>query len=128
MSDVSQVVAEILAGRHDGGLLTIVEAVKERLSKGTTRFCWRLRYDDLEVTEETVTVGEIRLVEKSSGVNWMELDPATSAEHFAALLTVLLHTRSGMKSADATAAVEAIPMGELLDHLTQYELAPAPKD
>lgn len=128
MSDVSQTVAEVLAGRHDGDLLTLVEAVKERLSKGASRVCWRLTYDDLEVTEESVTIGEIRLVEKSIGANWMSLDPASSAEHFAALLTVLLHTRLGLKSSEAQAKVEAIPMGDLLKHLTQYELAPAPKD
>lgn len=128
MSDVSQVVAEILAGRYDGSLLVVVEAVQKRLTDGPGQTRWRVTYDDLVVTEESVTVGEIRKLEKLLGVGWMQIDPQTSGEHFAGLLTILLCSRKDMKPKDATDLVEAIPMGDLLSHLDQYELTPAPKD
>lgn len=128
MSDVSQVVAEILAGRFDGELLTLVEAVQVRFKSGPGQTRWRIRFDDLEVTEETITVGEIRRLEKALGVGWMDIDPQGSAEHFSVLLAVLLATRCDMSATDAQAKVDAIPMGDLLSHLDSYELTPAPKD
>ena len=134
MTDTAKVVGEILAGGHDGHTLEIVEAVQVRMATGFVQTRWILRHGDIEVTEETVTVGEIRTVEqylsaaRGGRVTWLQIDPRENAGDFMAVLAVLLQTRGGMSLPEAEKVVAGIAMGDIKEHIDQYELAPAPKD
>lgn len=124
----AKVNAEILAGRYDGHLVELVEAVQQRFNSSDARKFWRITFDDLEWTEETVTLGEVATVERVLGVTWHDIDPAASAGHLQALIAAhLAEGDAELKFGDAMAKAKTMPMGDLLDVLSHYEKTTAPK-
>lgn len=124
----SKLTAEILAGRYDGSLVDLVDAVRERFAASDVRKFWRIRFDGDEWTEETVTLGEIAAVERMLGLTWHQIDPAAAGTHLQALIAAHLAERDDdVKFADALVLAKKMPMGDLLDVLSHYEKPEAPK-
>jgi hypothetical protein len=134
LSDTAKVVGEILAGGHDGRVLQIIEAIQVRMRQGSTQTYWRIRYDDLEVTQQSVTVGEMRtacdLLSAARGERVMMLDvhPEAEAGDFIAVLAAVLQHRKNVPFVEAERQIAAVPMGDLMACVDLYEVAPAPKD
>lgn len=117
-----KVIADIRAGRHDGQLLSIVESIRARLAAagGATR--WKITVDGFELTEESVTVREVRLAQEIAGCTWHDLDPRSNADHFAAVVVAHLVKVKGMPRAEAEARVDEMPMSEVTSALAEYEV------
>lgn len=134
MSDTDRVVGEILAGGHDGNVLKIIEAVQTRMAQGSTQTYWRIRYDGFEVTEQSITAGEMRtvcdLLTAARGQRvWMgDVHPEMEPGDFIAVLSTALQTRQGLSLNDAVKRCEAIPMQQLRESVDLFEVSPAPKD
>lgn len=119
--------AEILAGAFDGSLIEIVDAIRERFDRSESRKMWRIRFDGDEWTEETITLGEVAMAERALGLTWLQIDPAAAGSHLQALIAAHIAERDGAKYGDALNVAKAMPMGDLLDVLSHYEKAEAPK-
>ena len=134
MTDTSVVVGEILAGGHDSRLLPIIEAVQVRMAQGASATYWRIRYDGLEVTEQSITAGEMRTVcdllaaARGHRVFMGDVHPELEAGDFIAVLATVLQTRQSLPLNEAEKKVAAVPMDELRTMVDLYEVAPAPKD
>lgn len=134
--DVGLIKDWIKSGELDGSLVEIVETVRLRFDNGGTAQRWKITHDLGEFTEDDLTLGEARLVERISGTNWGLLNPVASASECVAIIAACLHTRhrkslkftrdgpqgeawdlaSKMTARDAVAAISA------------YEVEAAPKD
>lgn len=134
MNETDRVVADILAGKHDGHVLHVIEAVQTRMAQGHTQTYWRIRIDGIEVTEQSVTAGEMRtvcdLLSAARGQRvWMgDVHPELEPGDFIAVLSTVLQSRQGMSLSEAVKRCEAIPMQELREAVDLYEVAPSPKD
>jgi hypothetical protein len=126
-------VAHILAGRHDGHLVHITQACFERLRATEARVQWRLTFDGDTWDADTVTIGELALVEKllvEAGYDgtYLKIDPKASIWHRALLIIAHLHKVHGVELPQALARVEALSAKEQDDIITMYEVPAAPKD
>lgn len=127
-----KVVAEILAGRHDGHLVDLTEAVVERIRSSTVRICWRLRIDGDVWDENTVTAGELACAEKLLSTerrpfSYTQLEPKSSIGHRTALVVAHLHKIQGADIKDAVQRAEAITLAEHEKLLELYEVTDDPK-
>lgn len=125
---IADLSAEIIEGRYDGHMVDIVQAVQARFMKSSSRKLWRIRFGGDEWTEESITLGEVTMVERALNVPWTELDPAAEGKHLEAPIAAHIAKRDGVKFSEALTEAESMTMGELLEVLTHYEKAPAPKD
>ena len=128
-----KVIAEILAGRHDGHIGDIIEAVMQHMRASTIRMYWRFRLDDDTWDQDTVTTGELVFAEKLLSMpgrpfSYTELDPLKHLDHRVALLMAHLHKIGGLDISDARARVEAITLPEQETVVEMYEVGDAPKD
>lgn len=126
-------VAEILAGRHDGRLVDLAEAIAQRIRSSSVRVCWRLRLDDDVWDEDTVTGGEIATVERmlskrDQQFSYTQLDPKTLMGHRTALVVAHLHKVGGLQIDEAITRAEALTLAQHRDLLELYEVVDAPKD
>lgn len=134
MSDTASVVGEILAGGHDGRVLEIVQAIQQRLALGATQTYWRIRWDDMEVTQQSVTAGEMRtacgLLSAARGqrVPMLDVHPEVEAGDFIAVVAAVLHHRQGLPLGEAERLIAGTSLSELMERVDLYEVAPAPKD
>ncbi len=131
MSDTAQVVGEILAGGHDGKVLEIIQAIQTRMATGATQTYWRIRWDDdLEVTEHTITAGEMRTVcqllsaARGQRVVVTDLHPEADPGDLIAVVSTVLQTRRGVPLPEATRQIEATPMAYLMGKVDLYEVPP----
>lgn len=115
-----KVIAEILAGRHDGKLLDIVKAVAKRGESGETGLLWRIDLDGDIWDAETVTLGELRYVEQVTGLSWFQLDPKKYMLHFAALVTAH-YKAQGLDHEAALAKADGISQTQALKAIDLYE-------
>lgn len=121
-----KVVAAIVAGRCDGTLADVIEAVKQRASSGATAICWRVTWGDLVVDEENLTINEWRLVAKQTGKQLGEVHPSDPID-CAAIITAGLVERSGMKPSEAFDSLKTATVVQMLRAVSDYEAVP-PKD
>lgn len=134
MTDTAKVTADILAGRHDGKLVQIIEAIQHRMASGAAQTYWRIRWDDLEVTEQSITAGEMRTVlqylsaARGQRVMMLDVHPEVEPGDFIAVLATVLQSRKDIPLKEAERQIEAIPIADLLAAVDIYEMAPAPKD
>lgn len=134
MTDTAKVTADILAGRHDGKLIQIIEAIQHRMSSGAAQTYWRIRWDDLEVTEQSITAGEMRTViqylsaARGQRVTVVDVHPELEPGDFIAVLATVLQSRKGVALKEAEKLIGDVPMADLLAAVDMYEVAPAPKD
>lgn len=134
MTDTGKVVGEILAGGHDGKLIEIIEAIQHRMASGAAQTYWRIRWDDLEVTEQSITAGEMRTViqylsaARGKRVTVVDVHPELEPGDFIAVLATVLQSRKDIPLKEAEKQIGDVPMADLLAAVDVYEVAPAPKD
>lgn len=118
---ITKLQAEILAGRYDGHLVDVTEAIAARLRSGATSMLWRITLPDGETWDaETVTIGEIRYAESVTGKSYLELNPGKSMIEFVAL--VAGHYKSqGMDTKDAVAKADALTQRDAVAAVELYE-------
>jgi len=132
--DPSQkVIAEILAGRHDGNLGELMEAVVEHMRATSIRMYWRFNLDGDTWDQDTVTTGELVLAEEllsteKRPMSYTELEPLKFLHHRTALLVAHLYKVRGLKKPEALARVEALTLAEQEKLMDMYEVGDAPKD
>jgi len=130
MADAQSVVDDILAGHYDGDLADFIAAARQRVTEGATSLRWRISFDGDTWDEDTITVGEMRFVEQTTGKKWSDIEPpVSSASNLAAFMVGHLHKVKGMTRADAIAKVDELTAKEALDLVSEYEVVkPAPKE
>lgn len=126
--ETDDVVAAVLNGDFDDDLTDLVAAVRERTRSGLVEMCWRLPFDDVDITEENLTVGEAKLIEAATGESITRLPIAGSAKNIAAVIVSVLIQRQGMKAADAFELVDKRSVKELLGLVNEYAVTNPPKD
>jgi len=130
--DIKRLSANIMRGDHDGELAQLVEAVRYRFANGPGVMRWALKHvgpeHTVEVTEDDLTLAEARAVEKATFRSWADVDPIASADCCCALMCVVLERRNGLSAEDAAAYVDSLPVSEVVDAITRYEVADGPFD
>lgn len=112
--------AELLAGRHDDSLGTILEALSHRILE-TNTLRWRLVIPQVTVSEEDMTLGEAFLLERILGTTWALIDPKASAEQCRAILQVAVHKRTDVSMEEAGKVVDGLTVGDIGRSLTMYQ-------
>lgn len=136
--DVVDVTTAIEAGDLDGHLDDVVLAIVDRARSGATTFYWRITADGDEWTQETVTLGELKLAEqhakftdvmgRTRRATMAEIDPRGSAEHLVALLIAHFVKADGHSLSDAVKKAENYPASSLAEMVGEYEVVRPPKD
>lgn len=121
-------IQEIMAGRCDGELLSILEAVQTRIVAGEARFQWCITWGDLEVTEDNLLLDEAISVEEATGTTWASIDPARNARQCRAILRACLISRRGLTPTEADAELAKVGVTEIVGCLSRVEVNPAPLD
>lgn len=116
-----RVLAELADGRHDGRLIELLEAIGERAKSEETSMLWRITLGNETWDAETVTIGEIRFVEKTAARSWLAVNPSKYMDHMVALVTARYHKVHGMDLDAAIAKAEAISEAEAVAAVDWYE-------
>lgn len=119
-------IAEIKAGRMDGHLADVQEAMRERVLSQATSMRWQLNHPDVQVREDDLTLEEAEMIERVTGMSWATIDPYSSAVECRAILTVCLQKRCGKTPAEAAAITGKIPVTEATELLSTYEVTAGP--
>lgn len=122
-----RVLDDIKAGRLDGSITSIIEAITDRVREGSVIMRWHVHLDDLDVSEDDLTIDEAYRVERESGGNWSDINPLQSAAHARALLVALFQTRKGLPYDEAVFEVGQLTVAATLAAVTQ-EAQPGPLD
>jgi len=138
MVDLVDITTAIEAGELDGHLDDIAAALVDRVRTGATAFYWRITIDGDTWDQETVTLGELKFAEQHAKVTdatgrlrraaFAEIDPRSSAEHLAAILTAHFHKADGLPLTDAVKKAENYPASALIEAVGEYEVVRPPKD
>jgi hypothetical protein len=105
-----------------------VNACRDRALHGQRELRWRISLNGDTWDEDTVTIGEIRMVERTTGTNWAELSPLVSADVATAFFIAHWHKVGGMELAEAWDKVEAINAKAVIDAVSEYEVEASGKD
>lgn len=127
-SPVDKLKDDILAGKFDGNLDTIVLAIHERALTEATQIRWSFEIDGERVREDDLSLGVTSMVERITKADWSQFDPRLSAENCRVLLAVYLHKRDGIPLKDAEAKVEALNHYEVGKTFSVYEVPQVPLD
>lgn len=127
--DHKQVIADIETGEYDGRLAEIIGAARQRITEAGNSVRWRITIGDETWTQDTVTMGEERLVEAHTGVNWDQLAPLRSAEVTTAYIAAHWHKIGGLSWKDALDKADQLSVKEAIGAVTEDEVPKAdPKD
>ena len=118
---------DIEAGKHDDELAAIAQAIRDRYDEIGRSMAWRITINGDTWDEDTVTIGEIRMVERTTGLNWGELAPLVSADVATAFIIAHWHKVGGMDLKDAWDKAEALVTKDVIAAVTEYE-KPAGKE
>ncbi|GEM_PF-1741291 len=118
--------ASILSGDLDGHLADVLASIVKRQQSGFSTMRWRLRIDDVEITEDDMTLAEAKTVEKITSLSWVMIEPTRSAVHMSAILVAAAHHRDGLTVEAAEERVDAHTANEIMGALDQYEVNPSP--
>lgn len=126
-ANTQKVVAEVLAGRHDGQLVDIMEAIGQRVRTSDVRLCWRLRLDGEAWDEQTITSGELAFAEKLLKISYVGIEPKSRIEHRIALVIAHLHKVHGVEVEKAVERAEAMTLPDQEQMFEMYEVDDNPK-
>lgn len=126
--DSNRIIAEVLAGQHNDSLPDLFSAVLKAVSSEDMGVRWAVDYEGLEVTEDTLTVGECVAIEEETGLTWARIQPSRSALMARAVLTAALVARKGMGKDEARERVDAIPALQFLKMVREYVVPASPLD
>jgi hypothetical protein len=125
-----RILEDIAAGKADGDLNAIAEAIGNRVMAGAVASRWKIELDGMTVTEDDITLDEAALVQEAAGIVWRNLDPLRSAVHARALILVCLQTRKGLTEDEAkgrTATLGALETIEAISHVLDAETPTTPQ-
>lgn len=125
-SEWDDFVQHIRLGKYDGHLQDVMSAIQFRAAGGATSFRWRLTFDDVTITEDDITLGELVKIEKALDVSWVSINPARSAEQITTILSVAMKHRTDLSDDEVDETVAAITASEATDALDQYEVVQPP--
>lgn len=126
--DGPAIVMAILSGEVDDELTDVHAAIKRRVAESSTRVCWRISFDGIDITEENQTVVEVEAVERATTKRWGQFSPYHSAVECAAIVIAALVHRQGMTPRAAEESVGQRPAQDLMRCIDEYVLTDAPKD
>lgn len=118
----------IAAGDYDDHLGAIFEALQVRFNEGAATSRWVINFEDLQVTEDDLTLDEAFLIEKVAGCTWDEIDPVRSAAHCRAILVACMGQRLSLKSDEVEERLKTIKVIDLLKCIKREVVVPAPLD
>lgn len=121
-----KIVAEILAGRHDGKLADIQQAMRERVLSQATSMRWKITHPEVEITEDDLTLEEAELIERVTRQSWAQIDPYASAVECRAILTVCLQKRAGKTPKEAADLTAKLTVTSTTEMLSSYEVTAGP--
>lgn len=128
VTPTQQVAKDIAMGEHDGGLSDIFAAFLARLKETDQTRKWMLTLDDLEVTQEELTLDECVRLEEETGETWAEMaPPMSSATQAKRILVMFLETRLGLTPLEAAERAGAMTAPEVEQAYSAY-VADNPKD
>lgn len=125
-NNADKLIAEILAGRMDGRLADVQEAMRERVLSQATSMRWQLNHPDVQVREDDLTLEEAEMIERLTGQSWATIDPYSSAVECRAILAVCLQKREGKSPSEAAAITGKIPVTDVTGMLSTYEVTAGP--
>jgi hypothetical protein len=128
VADADQIVEDIASGHYDGDLAEIVMACRVRSVASDRSLRWRITLAGETWDEDTITIGEIRLVERTTGKNWAELTPLMSADVLTAFVIAHLHKVNRVDLKEAWDQAEALNAKDLLNAVSEYEVGEPGKD
>jgi hypothetical protein len=121
---------DIAAGEHDDDLADIAAAVRDRANEIGRKFAWRITIDGDTWDEDTVTIGEVRHVERITGINWSDLAPLVSADVATQFIIAHWNQVDGMKLEKAWDKAQKLTAKDVIAAVSEYETAgkgqPAP--
>lgn len=128
MADHKPFLVGIEAGDYDGGLADIVAACRERAEEADRSLRWRITIDGETWDEDTITIGEMRFVERATDTNWALLTPLKSADVLTSFVIARWHKVGGMDLQAAWEKAEALNAKALVEAVSEYEVDGAGKD
>jgi hypothetical protein len=127
MGDVSALKDAIFSGDYEGHETEILEALRLRQELGIVKYCWRVEWDGMEITEDNMTLGEARKVEQLVGQVWGG-NPALSARHLNGYLVAAYMHRQDKTEDEARELADKAPAKELVKAISEYTEVEPPKD
>ena len=121
-----ELVTHLQGGTYDGHWKQILDAFKFRASVGEVGMRWRLDLCGMDITEDSLTVGEAEDIEEATRTNWQQLAPGRSARTCRTILQVCLQSRKGLTVEEARETARAVTIAELLEGFSEYEVAAPP--
>lgn len=118
----------VKAGDYDGHLNELLEAIRLRLTHGTTEIRWKVTYDGEEITQDSLTLAEAAFVERTTLTSWANLNPTNSAGECQAIIAMALHMRQGVPRKEAMDRAGAIGLEDAVAAVGSYEVQRVPKD
>lgn len=119
-------IEDIQLGKYDGELIDIAQAVRDRYDEIGRQAKWRITIDGETWDQDTVTIGEVRLVEATTGVNWSQLSPLGSAATATAFIMAHWHKVNGVELHEAWDKADALSAVDVIAAVSEYE-SPAGK-
>lgn len=116
--DATSVVDTIKSGEFDDDLSEIIDAVRARFAERGSY--WRIGFEDLDITEENLTIAEGTMVERATERFLSRVDPAASTTHAAAIITAALVHRRNMTIDTATKYLQRVTAKEVAQACTRY--------
>jgi hypothetical protein len=127
MIDPKMTIADIEAGELDDGLAEIVVACRERAQEADRSLRWRITLDGDTWDEDTITIGEMRFVERHTGVNWSEVSPLLSADMIFGFVVAHYVERWKMEVRDAWDKAGELNAKALIEAVSEYQVDEPPK-
>ena len=121
MADLTAVVDGIEAGDYDNDLADLVAAIRARARTAGQDLRWEITIDGETWNEDTISIGEIRLVERTTGINWRELEPGMSAD-VTTMFVVAHYKAGGMDLKDAWERAEALNAKVIANAVSTYQV------
>jgi hypothetical protein len=81
---------------------------------------WCIRWDNLVLSENDITIGQAERIEKLTGESWLRLNPLRSAKHAAAIATVMVGDALGKSEDDMAVEVRNVKVSDFLTELLTY--------
>lgn len=134
-SSVDRFCAEIIAGRHTGHLVQILDAVHHQLLEGPSSRRWKIdlgflgaAYTDRIITEDGFSFDEACEAERISDRSWAGLDPMMRANDCRAVILAHLCWVDKMPQKAARELVGQFGFNEVAQAISIYEVADDPKE
>lgn len=132
-TDTDRICAEIVAGRHAGGLVRILDAIHHAFSHGRTSKRWKVdlsflggEYVGRVFTEDEFGFDEACRAEKIAARSWALLDPILVGNDCRAIILAHL-IEHGVPEADARQLVGRVGFNTVAEAITVYEVPDDPK-